>query len=293
MKYVFIGGAPRSGTSLVQKILSFHPKISAGPEFDNIQGTVQLFTKMKRGIKSGRQSAFFNEDEIRIIFRSFIDKLFHNRIGKNTEYISEKTPSNALAFQDLIDIDNGYKLVFVVRDPRGVIASMREVAKRAKSSKNSVKVNIGNNLIKDLTLINNYYTKANNTIKKYPKKIHIIHFENILKSPENTIRSLCKYLNIDFSPEMLDTSKKNEMSKLVENRTISAHYTSKMYDRKISKSAADRWTKIISKAEARIIEHFFANRNFDFLKLYELQRQNFKTKLRIRYVKLKHKFDLY
>jgi hypothetical protein len=288
MKYIFIGGVPRSGTSLVQKILSFHPKISAGPEFDHIPEIVSLYTKMKGGVKNGRQSFFFNEDEIQKIFKSFIDKLFQKRTSKNTEYISEKTPSNALVFENLIELDNSYKLIFVVRDPRGIIASMREVAKRAANNGNK-KVRLGNNLLIDIRLINKYYQKVNNTKKKYPNNVYIIYYENILEFPERTIKKLCDYLNLEFLSQMLDTSKTNEISQLVDNQTIASFYTKEMYDRKISKSGVDRWKDIISEKEAQIIQEYFAGRDIDFLKNYSFQKQSIGIKMRLNGIKLKYR----
>ena len=132
MKFVFIGGVPRSGTTMLQKILGNHPQISAGPEFDNIPVIMDLFKKMKSGIKSGRQEVYYNQEFLKQNFNLFIESLFKNRITNETVYISEKTPSNALVFKELLDINTNNKLVFIVRDPRGIAASMKEVCQKAK-----------------------------------------------------------------------------------------------------------------------------------------------------------------
>lgn len=41
-RYILVGGAPRSGTTLLQNILDSHPDIVGGPEFMHLRDFVEL-----------------------------------------------------------------------------------------------------------------------------------------------------------------------------------------------------------------------------------------------------------
>jgi hypothetical protein len=50
-RLVFVGGSPRSGTTLVQRVLNHHPKVYGGPEFDFIPSIAELYQKFLRGLE--------------------------------------------------------------------------------------------------------------------------------------------------------------------------------------------------------------------------------------------------
>ncbi|MGB0109821.1 MAG: sulfotransferase, partial [Terriglobales bacterium] len=60
-RLIFVGGSPRSGTTLVQRVLDCHPEIYGGPEFDFVPPIVDLFQEMRRSIRSGRIDAILDE----------------------------------------------------------------------------------------------------------------------------------------------------------------------------------------------------------------------------------------
>jgi len=50
-RLVFVGGSPRSGTTLVQRVLNHYPKEYGGPEFDFIPSIAELYQKFLRGLE--------------------------------------------------------------------------------------------------------------------------------------------------------------------------------------------------------------------------------------------------
>ena len=44
-RFVFVGGAGRSGTTMIQKYLLSHPEISGGPEFYHTRDVFKLYQK--------------------------------------------------------------------------------------------------------------------------------------------------------------------------------------------------------------------------------------------------------
>jgi Sulfotransferase family len=60
-RIVFVGGSPRSGTTLIQQLLNYHPAVYGGPEFDFVPEIADLFRRMRQSIRSGRIDNFLNE----------------------------------------------------------------------------------------------------------------------------------------------------------------------------------------------------------------------------------------
>ena len=52
-RFVFIGGSPRSGTTLVQNILDSHPVICGGPEFHHLPDIMNLRKALRDSIAKG------------------------------------------------------------------------------------------------------------------------------------------------------------------------------------------------------------------------------------------------
>jgi len=273
MKYLFIGGVPRSGTTMVQKILGNHPQITAGPEFDNIPRIMHLYSKMQYGIETGRHSIYYNKEELKKNVENFINSLFQNRITPQTKYISEKTPSNALVFEELLEFNPDYKLVFIVRDPRSIAASMKEVY--LKAQKTGTNVALTKNISDYLILIDSYYKSLKEAVKKDEKRILILHYEDIVQNTCKAIEPLFNFLDLPFTRDLIDISKTNDVSFTVDNKTTEAWNTSKMKNNDtITKESINKWKQLLSKTEANYIERYYLYRENPFFKRYNFQKKN-------------------
>ena len=132
-RIVFVGGSPRSGTTLVQRVLNHHPKIYGGPEFDFIPSIAELYQRMRDSIRSGRIASIVDEATVRQVFRELITSLLIPKAeAEGAAIFSEKTPSNVLVFGLLEEIAPESKRILVIRDPRDVVNSMLEVGDRQR-----------------------------------------------------------------------------------------------------------------------------------------------------------------
>jgi Sulfotransferase family len=133
-RLIFVGGSPRSGTTLVQRILDCHPRIYGGPEFDFVPRIVELFQGIRESIRSGRIDAILDDSNLVHAFRSLVAGLLLPKLeAEGVDYLSEKTPSNVLAFAWLEACIPEAKKILVLRDPRDIVSSMLEVGKRQRS----------------------------------------------------------------------------------------------------------------------------------------------------------------
>jgi hypothetical protein len=132
-RLIFVGGCPRSGTTLVQRVLNCHPEIYGGPEFDFVPSIADLFREMQNSIRRGRIDAILDEKGLAHAFRSLLIDLFMPKLqAECAKYLSEKTPSNVLAFAWLEECAPEAKKILVIRDPRDVVSSMLEVGQRQR-----------------------------------------------------------------------------------------------------------------------------------------------------------------
>lgn len=95
LKLIFIVGMPRSGTTLIEQILSSHPRVSAGGEL-SIAGECELLFDQRRK-ELGRQGPVDpqNPNEHRLlaeIRELYIDRLFARDL--DADFITDKQPGN-------------------------------------------------------------------------------------------------------------------------------------------------------------------------------------------------------
>lgn len=131
-RLIFVGGCPRSGTTLVQRVLDCHPQIYGGPEFVFVPRIVNLFQDMQGTIRLGAGlDAILDEEDLVHAFRSLLVALLLPKLQtEEVSYLSEKTPNNALAFPWMEECVPEARKILVVRDPRDVVSSMLEVGRR-------------------------------------------------------------------------------------------------------------------------------------------------------------------
>ena len=132
-RFIFVGGAARSGTTLVQNMLDSHPDICGAPEFHHIADIVQLRKKLYSSIDQELIDLVCSYDDVDSCICALIEGLLLPLAEKyGCRLLSEKTPNNVLIFPELINLFPEAHFIYVVRDPRAVIASMLQVGKRAK-----------------------------------------------------------------------------------------------------------------------------------------------------------------
>jgi hypothetical protein len=286
---IFVGGAPRSGTSLVQKILDLHPEIYAGPEFDHLPAIIHLYERMKEGVENGRQVFYYNDESIKEHFSFFIEKLLLQKKEKEgVKMLSEKTPANVLVFDKLKAFFPKAKFLFIVRDPRAIINSMKTVAERGRES--GISVSVGNDLLQDLMIVHKYLKAGDSFFRKNTNDCYCLYYESLVREPENEIKRICSFLGVKFHPRMLETDKKTDGSELIEqgNETVKAWYTKDMYDRPINESSVDNWKSRLEKKDVYFIDSFFSNKEVSCLDKYLITKPSMGEKITIGRLYLKY-----
>jgi hypothetical protein len=201
---IFVGGAPRSGTTLVQRILASHSMIYGGPEFDLIPQIVNLRNTFHGLVENGRINKYLTHSEVDKLFGEFISTAFSFKLDKleGKRYVSEKTPANVTVFPELAEIFPNAHLVFVLRDPRAVVASMLQVGERyRKEGKQGPYFTMS--VRGAVSYINECWAAGSKALEKH-SNIQVVYYEDLILSAEEAVRTLAAGLGLPFEKKMVE-----------------------------------------------------------------------------------------
>ncbi|MBI5971504.1 MAG: sulfotransferase [Deltaproteobacteria bacterium] len=237
-RLIFVGGAPRSGTTLLQNILDSHEDVAGGPEFDNIPEIVRLRDRLQKSISNGRTGIFRSQGEVDAHVCSLIEGLllpFADERKKS--FLSEKTPDNVLVFNQLLKICPKAKFIFVIRDPRAIIASLMEVGKKA-AALNVAAGPISRHVPDAICHVQDCFKAGFDALRFAPDRILPVVYEELVADPEGRTKKICGFLGIGWSRDMLRPGEKPHAG---EAGLDGVFYDSKTYYRNIEKSEVDKW----------------------------------------------------
>jgi len=161
---VFIVGCGHSGTSLLCAVLDSHPELRALP------GENYNFW------------AWFDRDKVLSRFQSVFEGIANDGLRP-----LEKTPRHIYVLPQILHYYPKSKVIFLVRDPRGVAASIK---RRTGSLRKGYK----------------RWVKDNSRILDYLEddRIRLVKFEDFLLENEKTLKDICCFLDLAFDPILLN-----------------------------------------------------------------------------------------
>jgi hypothetical protein len=203
-RLVFVGGAPRSGTTLVQHMLDSNPAVFGGPEFDCIPNIVETWRNVVAALLHGRITVFCSRQQIDTAFAALIESLLLQAVDAcGARLLSEKTPFNVLVFTYLLELFPCCRAIHVVRDPRATIASLLQVGLR-KRAKNEIAPPWTLDLHAAIELVRQSVECGFRAVQRFPERILTVCYEVLVSRPEQIAREICTFLGLAFDPAMLE-----------------------------------------------------------------------------------------
>jgi hypothetical protein len=280
---LFIAGHRKTATTMLLNLFDGHSELAVYPTDVNLfYGYFPIFTgdeyseeeRLKRIHKVVFDDLhsfdiFNNEDEIEKFRSSFSKKIHGRNLGDMREVVECMTSAfrevtgqegDSVKYQVLketsleiyaSEIFNWFpdaKYIHIVRDPRDNYAAIKAGVKRygtfgddEKTLLNSI-LNRGK-LGMELASINQEVYGE--------ERYKVVRFEDIVSSPEATLRDICSWLNIEYTEKMITPT-------VLGRPTKGNNYNGlEFYD--ISAKNVGRWRDRITEEEASIIEFHFSD----------------------------------
>ena len=204
---VFIVGMPRSGTTLLSMMLNAHPQIAIAPEthfFSHYWRRAHRppAERLHRFLHGGvLREMEFSEDDCADI-RKAIDEQPTVRMAlggvlqayaarQDKSVWGEKTPAHLEHAGVIWQHFPEARLIAVVRDPRDVSRSLQRVPWDRE------------NVIHHARRWRDYAERIDRHLQERPAQCTAVRYEDLLRRPEDELRHLCTFLDVDFDAAML------------------------------------------------------------------------------------------
>lgn len=276
---IFVVGTGRSGTTLMQRMLSAHSKISITPEThfmrwvserENILGSPRNFDTFWNEYTSWFRFTYLGLDADRCL--ELIDQLgarsFKNifsaimlahmeRCGK--ERTGEKSPSHVNYLPLLLEWFPNARFIIMQRDPRAVVASKLGTPwVKDRITPTSLRQGVftksrWHELLKGADDWSNIFGTI---VPKWEKdhRIYVVSYEELCHNPDIVARTICNFLGEKYETAML-TDRKDDREMIQKETVPSKRYNHHQKTLKpISTDTLNKWKKNLTPVEIAIIE---------------------------------------
>lgn len=199
---IFIGGAPRSGTTLVRATLDCHPNIACGPE-SRVTPMIARMSSETEMYCGGVLSRHYGCEpgDIRLAFQELtLAMLERYRVNTNKVRLAEKTPANALYFLQLRRLFPDSPFIHVIRDGRDVVSSLLSMEWRDSSGR---PLEITQDAASAAKTWVAHIEAARGAAASAPHLFYELRYEDIVCRQRETLRGLFDYIGEPWSDQVL------------------------------------------------------------------------------------------
>ena len=187
---IFIFGMPRSGTTLVEQIISSHPQVTGAGELPFAHEYGKLLVN---------SSFQINKESLKKFRKNYLDKI--KKLSKGNLFITDKMPHNFLYLGLIVAALPEAKLVHVKRDPRAVCWS------NYKQYFESKYLGYSYDLDNTISYYRFYEDLMNFWRIKLSKNFYNLNYEQLTINQESETRNLIDYLDLVWDAKCLSPHK--------------------------------------------------------------------------------------
>ena len=224
---IFVVGMPRSGTTLVERIISSHSKAATAGELHSIPVIVKsLLNNQSDTLVDKALIASADKLDYELVGKTYIQNTQH--LNKGKEFLVDKLPLNALYAGFIINALPEAKVICLDRNPLDTIVSNY----RQLFSFHDVTYAYSLSLASAAHYYVGFKKLMNFWAAKYPKNFYVINYENLVSSPETEVKKLLEFCGLEWEPACL----------LIENNKNPVATASSVQVRKpISDTSVGQW----------------------------------------------------
>ncbi|CAH8847995.1 unnamed protein product [Trichobilharzia szidati] len=197
---IFIGGYPRSGTTLMRVLLDVHPMIRCGPESRVIPKILGVRHLWSQGVENSRlKAAGLYPEAVDSAVRSFILSIIKHA-GENASVLCNKDPLSFTHLSYLAHLFPEAKFVHMVRDGRAVVNSLVKRNVRIRGTPNNTEDKFYtwekrvDQFLNDCALIGS-------------GRCVTVKYESLVLTPSKVLSELFQFLKIPWDPVVLNHDK--------------------------------------------------------------------------------------
>ncbi|HYD48998.1 MAG TPA: sulfotransferase [Terriglobales bacterium] len=208
-RLILLIGPPRSGTTLLMRMLQAHSQVYSRPEphlfgplahlgyYDTVEKAPFDQFQAADAVRALVTDLPHGEQDYLDACRAYVDVLYSRLLdgkGGGRRYFVDKTPANALVLPFLTKLFPRAHYIVLTRHPAAVFSSYAssffdgdyEAARRFNP------------------ILNRYIPPMAALLRERPVPLEHVRYEQLVMQPENEMRRLCRFLSLEFEPAMVE-----------------------------------------------------------------------------------------
>ncbi len=211
---IFILGMPRSGTSLVEQIVSNHSEVYGAGELDLLPISVE---------NSDWQNSINFDEVVQKIRNEYLEKI---SLLTNKNYITDKLPGNFKRIGFIVNAFPECKIIHLQRNPMAICWSNY----KSNFNSNGMAFTLNQEFTAEFYLL--YRDLINFWKEKYSNKIINIKYEDLVENFEEEVKKLFLDLNLNWEKHLYDFHKNERPVETASFRQVR---------NKIYKNSSEQW----------------------------------------------------
>jgi len=237
---LFVLSLPRSGSTLLQRVLGSYPEIDTASEpwillallsplHEDLPGRAGREPLVARAVSDFCEQLPGGVDDYRREMRETALRLYGRAAEPGVRYYLDKTPMYHLIVEDIIDLFPEAKVVFLWRNPLSVVASTVELFHEGRWEVSRYYMSLFRS-VSDLT----------SSFARHGDRTHAVRYEDLLNEDDRSWRSLMDYLDLRFDPSSLRTFRDVDLHGRMGDPVGPAMYSS------LSQEPLTKWRAVIN-----------------------------------------------
>ncbi|MEN8182473.1 MAG: sulfotransferase [Myxococcota bacterium] len=215
-RLIFLIGSPRSGTTLLSRMIGAHSSVVAPPEphlmpplahlgyHESVQTAPYDPYITRQGLREFVGSLPGGEQDYLDALRAMTDTLYRRALeAEDARWFLDKTPAYALVLDFLARLYPSARYVVITRHPLAVWSSFVE-----SFFDGDHEVAHAHN-----PLLERYVPAIARFLREQPVPLRHVRYEDLVREPEQEIQGICDFLGLPFEPGMIDYGSGEEGTK--------------------------------------------------------------------------------